>query len=312
MAPGKEIWTSRCQKKKGRSRLLISPSELPLWVPGKIMCASDDLGWKGIAQRTYRYVGQDVEIPPMDTFMIVQYQHGETPMDRQVDGRWTRTRCRPGDFSLLSRSAELHWNWTAGIDVSHLYLSDSLMARVASDMQGKEVTQVHLHDVLHGSDPVVTHIGNEIMREAMERCIGGPLYVEALAVQLAVQLLRGYASCVFKTPADRGGLSGREVARLEEFIDANLQDAITLEGMAELLGMGVWTFNRQLRRTLGRSAYAFVVEKRIERAKHLLRSEELALKEIAASCGFSDQAHMTRMFRAKLGVTPGQFRNGIR
>ena len=70
------------------------------------MCASDDLGWKGIAQRTYRYVGQDVEIPPMDTFMIVQYQHGETPMDRQVDGRWTRTRCRPGDFSLLSRSAE--------------------------------------------------------------------------------------------------------------------------------------------------------------------------------------------------------------
>ena len=95
-----------------------------------------------------------------------------------------------------------HWNWTARIDVSHLYLSDSLMARVASDMQGKEVTQVHLHDVLHGSDPVVTHIGNEIMREAMERCIGGPLYVEALAVQLAVQLLRGYASCVFKTPAD--------------------------------------------------------------------------------------------------------------
>ena len=45
-----------------------------------------------------------------------------------------------------------------------------------------------------------------------------------------------------------------EVARLEEFIHANLQDAITLEGMAELLGMGVWTFNRQLRRTRSRRA----------------------------------------------------------
>jgi AraC family transcriptional regulator len=291
---------------------LITPEELPVWVPGKIMCASDRLGWKDIAQRTYRYEGQDVEIPPMDPFMIVAYRHGETPMDRKFDGRWTRTRCGPGHFSLLSRSADSRWNWTAGIDVSHLYLSDTLMTRIASDIQGKEVTEVHLHDVLCGSDPVVTHVADEITREAMEQCLGGPLYVEALAVQLAVRLLRGYASCVYRAPAGPGGFSKREIAQLEEYIDAHLHDAITLEDMAELLGMGVWTFNRRLRATLGSSAYAFVVEKRVERAKHLLRVGNLALKEIAASCGFSDQAHMTRMFRAKVGVTPGQFRKDIR
>ncbi|SMF59216.1 transcriptional regulator, AraC family [Tistlia consotensis] len=287
---------------------LISPGELPVWVPGKIVCASDRLGWRDIAQRTYLYKGQDVEIPPMNSFMLVQYRRGETPMDRKVDGRWTRTRCRPGLFSLLSRSAESHWNWTAGVEVSHLYLSGALMARVASDLQGKEVAGVDLHDVLQGSDPLVTHVADEVTREAMEPNVGGPLYVEALALQLAVHLLRGYASCVFKAPSGPAGLSRGEVARLEEFIDAHLGDAVALDDLARLLGMGVWTLNRHVRRTLGCSAYALVVERRMARAQRLLRGSDLALKEIAAACGFSDQAHMTRAFRAKLGVTPGQFR----
>ena len=302
---------SESRDEKKSPKFLITPAELPVWVPGKIVCASDRLGWKDVAQRTYRYEGQDVEIPPMNSFMIVQYRRGETPMNRKFDGRWTRTHCGPGDFSLLSRSAESHWNWTERVEVSHLYLSDALMSRTASDLRGRDVSEVHLDDVLCKSDPVVTHIANEVTREAMAPGLGGPLYVEALAVQLAVQLLRGYASCVCTTPVGQGALSRREVARLEEFIDAHLDRPITLDDMARLLGMGVWTFNRRLKRTLGRSAYAFVIEKRLERAKQLLRNRDLALKEIAAYCGFSDQAHMTRMFRAKLGVAPGQFRKSI-
>jgi AraC family transcriptional regulator len=46
----------------------------------------------------------------------------------------------------------------------------------------------------------------------------------------------------------------------------------------------------------------------VQRAQQLLRAGGLSLKEVAAAAGFSDQAHMTRMFRAKLGLTPGQFR----
>jgi AraC family transcriptional regulator len=81
--------------------------------------------------------------------------------------------------------------------------------------------------------------------------------------------------------------------------------------MAQALGMGVWTLNRHLQRTLNTSAYAFVVQRRIQRARHLLRVGDLSLKQIAAAVGFSDQAHMTRMFRAKLGLTPGQYRSQV-
>lgn len=290
---------------------LISVAELPTWVPGEILSASDDLGWKDVAQRSYRYQGLDVEIPPLAWFLIVHYRLGETPMDRQFDGRWTRTNCDPGHFSLLSRAAESHWHWTEDVEVSHVYLGNELMCRVASDMQGRSVSEVRLHDVLRGQDPVVDRIAFEITREAMQHSAGSALYAEALSVQLAVHLLRGYASCSLKAPGGASRLSARELRRLEEFVDAHLHEAITLQDMAQVLGVGVWTLSRQLRRTLDVSAYAFVVERRLQRARQLLRAGELALKEVAAAAGFSDQAHMTRMFHRKLGVTPGDYRNQL-
>ena len=243
--------------------------------------------------------------------MVVHYLRGETPMDRQFDGRWTRTTCDPGHFSLLSRSADSHWHWTEDVEVSHVYLTEALMCRVASDMLGQPVAEVRLHDVLRGQDAIVDHIAGEVTREAMQHGVGGPLYAEALSVQLAVHLLRAYATCHFKAPGHACRLSDREVRQLEAYVDAHLHHAITLEDMARSLGMGVWTLNRHLRRTLNASAYSFVVERRIERARALLRIGDLSLKEIAAATGFSDQAHMTRMFRARLGTTPGQYRNQV-
>jgi AraC family transcriptional regulator len=192
-----------------------------------------------------------------------------------------------------------------------VYLTDELMCRVASDIQGKSVAEVKLHDVLRGCDATVSYIAAELAHEATQQTVGGPLYAEALAVQLAVHLLRTYATCQLKVPGDACRLSEREMRLLEDYVDAHLHHSITLEDLAQALGMGVWTLNRHLRRTQNASAYAFVVERRIRRAKELLGLGDLSLKEIAATVGFSDQAHMTRMFRAKLGMTPGQYRKQI-
>ncbi len=290
---------------------LIKPEELPTWVPGDILSESNGLGWKEVSQRTYRYRGQDVEIPPMSAFMLVQYRQGETPMDRQVDGRWTRTQCGPGHFSLLSRSADSHWNWTEGLVVSHVYLTDTLMNRIARDIQNKDVSQVCLHDVLQGVDPVVSHIADQLTKEAATQGPAGPLYAEALSVQLAVHLLRNYASFVSRPSSRAVGFSQRELARLEEYLEAHLHESLSLDQLAGQFGMGVWTFNRHLRESIGQPAYAFVQEKRLDRARQMLKEGSSALKQIAAACGFSDQAHMTRTFRAKLGVTPGEYRKNL-
>ncbi len=287
---------------------LLTVAELPQWVPGDILCASDGLGWKDVAQRTFHYRGQDVEIPPPAFFLIVDYQRGVTPMDRQVDGRWTRTTCEPGRFSLLSRSTDSHWHWTEDLVVHHTYLSEALMCRIAGEMQDREVERVELHDVLRGDDEVVSRLSAAVQHEAAHHGAGSALYAEALSVQLSVHLLRRYATCSIKAPPAAGRLSARALARLEAYVDAHLHENVTIEAMAKVLGVGVWTLNRQLRQTCDASAYGFVVERRIERCRQLLRSGEMPLKQVAAAAGFADQAHMTRTFRARLGITPGAYR----
>ena len=286
----------------------ITHEQVPIWVPGDILCASDDLGWKGVAQRTYRYRGQDVEIPPHVCFMIVRYESGQTPMDRQFDGRWTRTVCAPGHFSLLSSVADSHWHWTENLEVSHVYLDDELLARTAGEMQGREVEQVELHDVLAGSDPVVGWLADQLKQEAQAPGPGGPLYAQSLSLQLAVHLLRHYAVCRFREPLHDRRLGSKELARLYDYIDAHLSAPLSLEDLARVLGVGPWTLNRQLRATLGCSAYRLVVDRRIQRARELVLTSALPLKEIAVTTGFSDQAHLTRTMRARIGVTPGQLR----
>lgn len=287
---------------------IITPKELPQWVPGEVLSSSDNLGWKGVGHRSYRYAALDVPIPPLDHFMVVRYAAGQTPMDRCFDQRWSRADCRPGDASLLTMSEASHWHWTQQIDVSHVYLSNSLMSRVAGEVMDRPVAEVRLHDVLCARDPTLLAITDAITQEAVQPEMGGPLYAETLGTQLAVHLLRKYAQVTFRHDLPAGRLSPAQMRRVLDLIDSRLHEALTLEDMAEAAGLGVCTFHRRFRETQGRAPHAFVIDRRVERARQLLTAGDLAVKEVAASCGFSDQAHMTRVLRARLGTTPAKLR----
>lgn len=287
---------------------LITPAELPKWVPGKVLAASDDLGWKGVALRAYHYAGQDVEVPPMRDFIIVAYRRGATRMERRFEGAWTRTRCAPGDVSLLTRSQRSHWNWTDQIDVSHVYLSEALISDVANEVMGRSVAEVRLHDVLRTQDAVVTAAVNTITREATQRAPGSALYVEAVATQLAVHLLRHYASVSFRDPAPPGRLTPAQAQRVADCIDARLHEALDLKTLADVAGLGLWSFGRRFRASFGCAPHAYVVQRRIERASRLLKQGAMPVKQVASACGFADQSHMTRLFQARLHTTPALLR----
>ncbi|MBL8475441.1 MAG: helix-turn-helix transcriptional regulator [Methyloversatilis sp.] len=290
----------------------ITPEELLDWVPGTILSSSDKLGWKGVSHRAYHYAGLDVFIPPLDHFMVVRYAAGQTPMDRCFDDRWSRAQCAPGDASLLTMSQASHWHWTQDVDVSHVYLSNTLMDRVASEVTERSVAEVRLRDVLCAKDPTLVAITDAITSEAKQNGMGGPLYVEALGTQLAVHLLRNYADVRFRSSNDPGRLSSAQLRRVLDLIESRLHEALTLEDMAEAAGLGVCTFSRRFRETQGRAPHAFVIDQRVKRARELLTIGDLAVKEIAASCGFSDQAHMTRVLHARLGLTPAKLRASVR
>jgi AraC family transcriptional regulator len=287
---------------------IIMPSEVPEYVPGIVTAASDDLGWNGVLLRGYRYGALDVLVPPVRDFTIVSYCGGATFMERRCEGAWTKTHCAPGDVSLLTRSQRSHWHWTGEIDVSHVYLGENLVSGICAEVTDRCIADVRLQDVLKSHDPIVTAAVAAITREAQQRPLGSALYVEAVATQLVVHLLRIYASVTFREPSGKGRLSPAQVRRLTEYIDNKLHEQLNLETLAAVAGVGVWTFTRHFRASFGRTPHAYIVERRIDRARRLLAQSCLPIKEVASVCGFADQAHMTRVFQTHLHTTPALLR----
>ncbi|MCB2116992.1 MAG: helix-turn-helix transcriptional regulator [Rhodobacteraceae bacterium] len=287
---------------------LIGYEELPDWVPGRILLASDGLGWNHVALRSYHYHGQDVIVPAMRDFMLVGYRAGTTPMQRRFDGRWKRETLSPGAASLLTRAQRAHWSWHEPIDVTHVYLSSALVAEVASEVMDCRVTEVTLADVLRTDDPVMTATMEAIAAEARVNGIGGGLYVDSLARALIVHLLRRYAQITSRDVTIRGSLSPRQKVRITDFIEAHLSEPLDLKTMGAVLGLTPCLFARQFRKSIGKPPYSYVMGRRLERAKWLLARSELPIKAVAADCGFSDQAHLTRLFAAAYGQTPAAFR----
>lgn len=106
----------------------------------------------------------------------------------------------------------------------------------------------------------------------------------------------------------RGGLSPARTNRICDFINSNLGQNISLETLAEMAGLSVNHFARAFKQTVGMPPHSFVLQRRIEHARNMLRNTELPVSEIALSVGFSDQSHLARHFRRITGISPSTAR----
>jgi len=106
-----------------------------------------------------------------------------------------------------------------------------------------------------------------------------------------------------------GGLASWQKRRLMELIDGNLDGELRLSYLAEECGLSVSYFCRSFKRSFGIPVHRYLVARRVDRAKFLLRSSSAQLSEIALECGFSDQAAFSRTFRAVVGTSPMRWLN---
>jgi AraC family transcriptional regulator len=287
---------------------LIIPDELPSWVPGQLTVRSPDRGWQGVSVRGYRYAGSDVAVPPMRDYMVVAYRHGATAMRRQVDGEWVSETLRPGDVSLLTRAAQSHWVWPQDIEVVHVYLTKDELAATCRQMYGRDVEDVALLDEVKADDPAIHAAAMAIAREAAQGGAGSRLLVDSLSCQLAVHILRRHAHVLFREVDSGDGLTFRQERTVRDYVDAHLSENISLNDLAASVSLSRFHFARMFRQSVGTSPHEYVLQQRLERARAMLSRTNASLLEVAASCGFADQSHMNRVFRKRVGLTPGQYR----
>jgi AraC family transcriptional regulator len=105
-----------------------------------------------------------------------------------------------------------------------------------------------------------------------------------------------------------GGLTSWQARRLTVFIDARLDRPIKLKELAEVSKLSTAYFCRAFKRTFNETPHSYIVSRRLNKAETLMLTSDFSLSNIAASCGFADQAHLCKLFRQQYARSPAAWR----
>ena len=105
-----------------------------------------------------------------------------------------------------------------------------------------------------------------------------------------------------------GKLAGWQVQRLRAYVDSHLGESIQVSDLSGIARRSTAHFCRAFKRTFGQTPHAYVTARRLHHAKSLMLESDESLSVIALLCGFTDQAHLSKLFRQHTGETPGAWR----
>ncbi|WP_158084397.1 helix-turn-helix domain-containing protein [Marispirochaeta aestuarii] len=104
----------------------------------------------------------------------------------------------------------------------------------------------------------------------------------------------------------------RNVEKIIAYIDDHLQEDISLNSLAELVGFSTSYISKIFKENIGINYIEYLSKKRIEKSKLLLKDTIFNIKEIGFRVGFNNIQTFLRTFKRHEGITPGQYRENIR
>ncbi|WP_334174973.1 AraC family transcriptional regulator [Pseudoxanthobacter sp.] len=215
-----------------------------------------------------------------------------------------------GALCLMPGDVTTTWDVSGSVHLFHLYAARASFDRLVEETLDSDPATVELRDEFFFRDATLENV----IRHGVLR-LNWDEPAERIAVTQAANMLFTYLAARFtnrhRPLVVRGGLAPAVLARVTAFVEAHLDRPLTIADLAAVAGLSPYHFARMFRASAGESPHAFVLARRIARARDMIarppRGEALSLAGIAAACGFASQSHLTQRFRAATGLTPGAF-----
>jgi AraC family transcriptional regulator len=208
-------------------------------------------------------------------------------------GGWTRD----GELDIVPTGDAGLWVEAAPARTFLICLAPDLLDRVA-DEQGARA-ELESGPIL---DPGLTPVALALKTELEEGEASGRIYMESLALALCARLTAQFGRP--RTPAAGPALSSRRLRQVKDYIEAHLDQDLSLACIAGVAGSSPSHFKVLFRRATGMPLHQYVIRRRVERARQLLERAEMSIDEIALEVGFAHQSHLARWTRRLLGATP--------
>ncbi len=200
----------------------------------------------------------------------------------------------------MHTSQAIRWDKDANILV--LNLEQELLTRNAVELLDTDQYEMLPH--LITQDVLIHQIALGLKTQLKTNGSDSRLYAESAATFLAVHLLQNYSTQKSSIREYEGGLRQQQLKQAIDYIQDNLTQDISLDAIANYLGISRYHFCRLFKQSTGLSPHQYVIQQRVERAKQLLLQGEMTIADIAQDCGFAHQSHLYRHFKRLTGVTP--------
>ena len=211
-----------------------------------------------------------------------------------------------GDLALCDRHVG---EWVGLMNVSHLQLgvSDAALMACSDGAYG----EVELLASRKFADPRLSAMVAAVHAEMVAGFPSGRLFLDSVEQAMAVTLVNGHAVRHRPVQIYRGGLGSARLRRIKELVHAKLEDDLSLDEMAQSVGLSTAHFARMFRKSTGQTPHQFVLRQRLERAKAMLRAPDARVLDVAVACGFKTQQHFAQVFREVWGVSPTEYRQDL-
>jgi AraC family transcriptional regulator len=209
-----------------------------------------------------------------------------------------------GEMTLMPRGVPSQWSWNSSCDRLDVVISPEVFGN------GQELDVV---DRFRFRDPEIEMVCRNLYRELSGHSSTQRLYVESLVMDLAVSLLRRHSTASqASTILPSNGLTRIKARRILDYIESSLDRELTLGELARVVDLSLHHFARMFKQTIGMTPHTYVLARRVERSKRMLRTSRASLVEIGLSAGCASQSHFTSTFHRMVGTTPAAFQGSSR
>lgn len=182
-------------------------------------------------------------------------------------------------------------------------LSDSLLAQLSDTLGCAVVNELpERHDII---DPVMWSVCARLRADILNGWPIDTIGAEEAIFTLAMHLMTGYLGAAPQRTT-RLPLDHRRLSRINAFVDAHLQDRISLRELADVASVSPYHFIRAFRAATGLTPHEFILSKRMERARQAIQCEGKTVADAAASVGYRNAPHFRKAFKRYFGVTPSR------
>jgi AraC family transcriptional regulator len=240
----------------------------------------------------------------------VRHDQAFAMMLRPGSIEWGTKRCametfdyKAGDLSLCDRHVG---EWVGLMNVAHLQIgvSDAALMACSDGAYG----EVELRASRKFDEPRLSAMVAAVHAEMDAGFPSGRLFLDSVEQAMAVTLVNGHAVRHRPVQIYRGGLGSARLRRIKELIHAKMEEDLSLDEMAQTVGLSTAHFARMFRKSTGHTPHQFVLRQRLARAKTMLRAPEARVLDVAVACGFKTQQHFAQAFRDAWGVSPTEYR----